>query len=140
MAVNALLIDDSASSRETLRNYLSSVGCEIAGEATDTVEALRLFRTLHPALVVLEIAVLRMGGLGALTLFRRMHKEAPGTPILIATTLASADARQSFLDEGALDYLVKPLDGAALEWMRRLLEHEFPDLKQRRAEHTEHHA
>ncbi len=59
-----------------------------------------------------------------------MHKEAPHRPILIVTMLASADARQKFLDEGALDYLIEPLDGAALGWMRGLLEHEFPELQQ----------
>jgi DNA-binding response OmpR family regulator len=139
MAVRALIIDDQVSSRGMLRSYLTSIGCEIAGEATDTLQALELFRRLRPELVLLEIAVLRKGGLGALTLFRHMRKEARWMPIVVVTTLASPDARQSFLDEGALDYLVKPLDGASLEWIRRRLENEFPELENRPQPHSEHH-
>lgn len=129
--VSVLIIDESAPARDALGGYLHSIGCRVVAESGSTAQALELFRATRPALVVLDIAVPRAGGLDALSLFRQMRKEAPRMPILVVTAAASREVRRIFIREGALDYLVKPLDGASLEWMRRRLENNFSELEAR---------
>lgn len=127
MAVRVLLIDESIFARDTLRQYLECSGCEIVAEAENTLQALDLFRTVQPAMVVLDAAVPQTGGIGALALFRIMRREIPMIPILVMSSLAFPEIRKSFMKEGALDYLSKPLNAVSFDHLRTLLREAFPE-------------
>jgi CheY-like chemotaxis protein len=64
MSVRVLIVDDSAMVRDGLRHHLQCIGCEVVAEAGDTLQALALFRTVSPSLVILDIAVPQTGGIG----------------------------------------------------------------------------
>jgi two-component system chemotaxis response regulator CheY len=126
MAVRVLLIDDSIFARDKLRQYLECTGCEVVAEAENTLQALDLFRTVQPAMVVLDTAVPQTGGIGALALFRMMRRESPVIPIVVMSALAVPEIRKSFLRDGALDYVSKPLDAASFEQLRMRICEVFP--------------
>jgi len=128
MSVRVLLVDDSLVVRDVLRNHLECLGCSVVAEAENTLQALDLFRTVKPDLVILDVAVAQTGGIGALALFRIMRSEIPDVAVLVISGLALTDLRRSFVKEGALDYLFKPLDGRTFEQVRKLLVERFPKL------------
>ncbi len=128
MAVRVLLLDDSLLVRDLLRNHLECLRCSVVAEAESTLQALDLFRTVKPDLVILDVAVSETGGIGALALLRIMRREIPDIPVLVISALAIPELRRSFLGEGALDYLFKPFNARTFERMRHLLLERFPVL------------
>lgn len=128
MLVRVLMVDDSVLVRDVLRHHLECIGCEIVAEAENTSQALDLFQTVGPALVTLDVAVARSGGIGALTLFRTMRERQPETPILIVSAIAFSEIRKTFMREGALDYIIKPFDGGSFEQVCTRLTAIFPQL------------
>jgi two-component system, chemotaxis family, chemotaxis protein CheY len=128
MPIRVLMIDDSVFVRDVLRHHLECIGCEVVAEAESTAQALDLYRTVKPSLVTLEITIPRTGGLGALALFRTMRAENPQLPILIVSAMAFPEIRESFLREGAIDYLVKPFDAESFVKVYCKLAEHFPEL------------
>jgi two-component system chemotaxis response regulator CheY len=128
MAVRVLIVDDSVFLRDVVRHHLECIGCEVVAEAENTLQALDLFRTVSPALVILDVAVQQTGGIGALALFRIMRSENPHIPILVVSTMAFPEVRKAFLKEGALDYVLKPLSSNSFEQVRKKLVQTFPEL------------
>jgi two-component system chemotaxis response regulator CheY len=126
MSVRVLIVDDSVLMRDVLRRHLECLGCSVVAEAEKTRQALDLFHTVKPELVTLDVAVAQTGGMGAMALFRIMRNELPKTPILVISSLAFPAVRKSFLKEGALDYLIKPL--RSFENLGRRLIELFPEL------------
>jgi response regulator of citrate/malate metabolism len=128
MSVRVLMIDDSVLVRDVLRHHLECIGCDVIAEAENTLQALALFRTVSPDLVTLDAAVPQTSGIGALALVRIMRSENPDVQILVTGTFAFPEVRKSFLREGSLDYLIKPLNATTFEYLRNRLEEAFPQL------------
>jgi two-component system invasion response regulator UvrY len=99
-----LIVDDHSVVREGLRRLLSVFVGSIALEASTAREALAVFRSDHPGLVILD---LNLPGAGGLDLLRRLLHEDPNVKVLIfsmhATSLYVAQALQT----GAKGYVSK---------------------------------
>src|SRR5665213_2442628 len=134
MSVRVLMVDDSVLVRDVLRHHLECIGCQVMAEAENTMQALDLFRTVSPALVTLDVAVPQAGGIGALALLRIMRSENPGIPILVVSASAYPEIRKAFLNEGALDYIVKPFNASSFEMVCNRLLGMFPELARVRAQ------
>jgi two-component system response regulator NreC len=63
MPIRLFLVDDHALVRQGLRALLEREGFQVAGEASDGQEALRLVPTVHPDLYILDISMPLMNGL-----------------------------------------------------------------------------
>ncbi len=129
MAVRALIVDDSLIVRDELRAYLECMGCEVVAEAENTLQALALFRTVSPSLVIVDVAAPQTGGIGALALLRIMHRLNPRIQVLMVGSGTLPEVRKSFLKDGAADYLLKPELISGFEQMRKRVEELFPELK-----------
>jgi two-component system chemotaxis response regulator CheY len=129
MSVRVLIVDDSVMVRDELRHHLECMGCVVVAEAANTVQALALFRTVSPSLVIVDIAAPQTGGIGALALLRILRRENPAVQVLMLGLLALPEVRKSFLREGAADFLIKPSLLNGFEYMRTRLEELFPELK-----------
>ena len=129
MPVRVLMVDDSLLVRDVLRHHLECLGCQVVAEAENTLQALDLFRTVAPTLVILDVSVAHTGGIGALDLFKIMRKEQPGIPILVVSASAYPELRESLLREGALDYVLKPFDASSLAQVCKSLIKTFPQLR-----------
>src|SRR5262245_10529430 len=113
----ALIAEDEPLLRDALRRQLASVWPELAivAEARNGREAVRLFDERHPDICFLDVHMPGLSGVDAAThIGRRAH--------LVFVTAYDHYAVQAFA-QGALDYLLKPVDEARLaETVSRLQE------------------
>ena len=125
MAVRVLVTDGSSGTRDTIRRHLECIGCEIVAEAETAAQALPLFRTVKPEVVILG-ADLRYGAQSnPLDLVCLIKREAPQSLVLIiARELSQLDV-QVFHQAGALACFITPFEFASL-W--RTLSMAYPEL------------
>ncbi len=103
--VHLLLVDDEASLREPLAEYLSSQGFSVAqAESAAAARSVLLHET--PQLVLLDIM---MPGEDGLSLCRHLI-EARNLPVILLTAKGEATDRIVGLEIGADDYVVKPFE------------------------------
>ena len=98
-----LVVEDDSRLAATLERVLAAEGHDVQ-LASDGLEALRVVREHPPDLVVLDIMLPGLDGIGVC---RRLRATAQ-FPILMLTALGGTDERVKGLDSGADDYLVKP--------------------------------
>src|SRR5262249_35192372 len=78
-----LIVDDDPRMRAYVRDLLrEESGVRVLGEAKDGEEAIALAHQLRPAIVLMDLAMPRMGGLDAL---RRTKRELPWTKVILVT-------------------------------------------------------
>lgn len=106
--MRTVLIDDERLAREELRRLLGAhPEVEIAGEAANVTEALRLLPELRPELVFLDIEMPGRSGFDLLAALPPPHPE------IVFVTAYDAFALRAF-EVNALDYLLKPVHPARL--------------------------
>src|SRR5690348_11894164 len=115
-ARNVLVVEDDADTREMLTTLLAGQGFHAVG-AEDGLEALHLLRTVRhgapdaPCLVLLDLAMPRLGGLE----FRRAQLSDPiVAAVPIAVMSGAVDAQERAEKLGAVATLGKPVDFDAL--------------------------
>lgn len=110
-----LLADDNADMRQYVRDLLSPY-CAVE-TVSDGLQALEAARRRPPDLIVSDIMMPRLDGLGLLAAIRA-DRELRGVPVVLLSARAGEEARIEGLDAGADDYLVKPF--SARELLARL--------------------
>ena len=109
--LRVLVVDDEQLAREELCFLLGQAGgVEIAGQASDGVQALRLCGEIQPDLLFLDV---QMPGLTGFEVARRLI-EAQLLPQLVFVTAFDQYAIEAF-NVNAVDYLLKPVDPDRLE-------------------------
>jgi len=118
---SVLIVEDSATSRIRLHDILESAGYVVTA-AADGVDALVALGERHVDLVVSDIEMPRMDGF-TLTERIRADRRLRAMPIVLVTTLDSAESRERGLAAGANAYIAKGgFDQAdLLETIRRLI-------------------
>jgi two-component system LytT family response regulator len=105
MSIRVLIVDDEPVARRGLRTLLQKdADVEIAGEAANGAEAVRMIRELHPDLVLLDVQMPEMSGFDVLA-----EVGVDAVPVLVFVTAWDDYALRAF-DVQALDYLLKPFD------------------------------
>jgi len=102
-SAKVLIVDDAQQVRRVLRTALSAEGYTIF-EAGTGEEALNLFRTSPPDVILLDVNMPGMTGLETCHEIRR-HSDVP---ILMLTVRNAERDKVMALDAGADDYVVKP--------------------------------
>ncbi|MGI4878604.1 MAG: LytR/AlgR family response regulator transcription factor [Janthinobacterium lividum] len=123
-ALRTLIADDEPVARNRLRLLCEEIGgVAIAGMAVDGLDALRQIEALSPEVVLLDIAMPDLDGMGV----ARALACAPTPPAIIFCTAYDRHALAAF-DVSAVDYLLKPISRErlvhAIEKARRY--HGFP--------------
>ena len=116
MTIRALIVDDEELARLVVREHLGlHADLEIAGEAANGFEAVKLAAELKPDLVFLDVQMPKLDGFEVLALLE-------GRPSVIFVTAFDQHALRAF-DAHAVDYLLKPFSkerfDAALDKARR---------------------
>jgi DNA-binding NarL/FixJ family response regulator len=100
-----LVVDDHAVVREGLRAFLElQEGIEVAGEAGDGEEALEAAERLRPDVVLMDLVMPRLDGLGAM---RTLRERVPGARVIVLTSFLDDDKLLPALRAGAAGYLLK---------------------------------
>lgn len=113
-----LIVDDSIDVLQTLGDILG-----VAGYTVRTApSAERALQILENVAVDLVITDLRMGGMGGMSLIRRLRESWPGIPVVALSGFADAATVAQAFREGAVDFLIKPFTaGEVLEAVSRAL-------------------
>jgi DNA-binding response OmpR family regulator len=105
-----LVADDDDDIRLLVALRLRRSGFDVV-EAADGLEALKSVVANEPDLVVLDVS---MPGLDGGAVLRILNARERSPRVLFLSARASVDDRIAGLELGAVDYLVKPFDGAEL--------------------------
>jgi two-component system chemotaxis response regulator CheB len=108
--IKVLIIDDSASVRETLVSLLEEdPEIEVVGTASDPYVAAKRMQTVVPDVITLDLEMPRMDGL---TFLAKLMEQHP-IPVVICSSLAShgADVAMQAMEIGAVDVIAKPKVG-----------------------------
>jgi two-component system, NarL family, response regulator LiaR len=103
--IRVLLVDDHAVVREGLRAFLElQDGIEVAGEAADGAEAVAAAERLRPDVVLMDLVMPRLDGLGAM---RALRERVPGARVIVLTSFLDDDRLLPAVRAGAAGYLLK---------------------------------
>ena len=103
--IRVLVVDDHTIVRDGICALLALAGdIEVVGEAANGSEALKMVKELRPDVVVMDIAMPIMDGMEAT---RRVHKEFPGTSVLVLTQYDDKEYVFPIIEAGASGFISK---------------------------------
>ena len=118
-----LVVDDEAEVRNAVRRGLELMGYSIE-TASDGIEGIAKVESWRPDVVLLDLAMPRMGGLRALEVVRAWST----LPIIVLSVMGEEVDKVRALDAGADDYLTKPFGVQELDARIRVaLRHVKPE-------------
>lgn len=100
-----LIADDAMFMRATIKKALTGGGHEVVGEGENGRMAVTLYGNTNPDLVLLDITMPELDGIGALG---EIMKTNPSAKVVMCTALGQQDKVKEALALGARDYIVKP--------------------------------
>ena len=106
MKTRVLVVDDEESSRSGLVLMLTTIGYEVES-AADGEEAIERARAFRPAVVIADLVMPGVDGLGVL---KAVRSELPHTVVILLTGHASIESAVAAMRDGAYDYLTKPVE------------------------------
>lgn len=118
-AAKVLIVDDALFLRMLLRDILLKLGCDVAGEASDGQEALDLYPQIQPDAVFVDLFMPNIDGISTL---REILKKDPNARVIACSSNNKEEFVREAMLNGAMDYLIKPLDEAKVgATLRRVL-------------------
>jgi len=107
--IKILVIDDDSATTELLESILSSHEFEIF-TANYGPEGIKLAKEVDPDLVIVDLVVPGMNG------YQITHnlRDFSNVPILVLSVIDKPEDIAQVLDEGADDYMIKPVHGNLL--------------------------
>ena len=106
VAERVLIVEDDAAARVGLEQLVKSWGFT-ADSAGDGEEALEKVTSFRPAIVISDLVMPRMDGLG---LLRALQQQGADVTTLLLTAQGTVETAVEAMKEGAYDYLTKPVD------------------------------
>ncbi len=107
-----LIADDDPTQRAIVAATLEAESFATV-EADDGLMALEQARRLHPALLLLDMEMPKMGGFEVLAALRE-RLSGRGVPVIVVTSRGDAETESRCIELGAEDYIVKPIRPATL--------------------------
>lgn len=108
--IRIVIVDDNAEFLQILSAYLSCIdGFKVVGTAANGLEAIDVIRISKPDVVLLDIAMPYLDGLGVLERLRRLRAKN-SMQIIMLTAFWNYETTQIALALGAGYYMVKPFD------------------------------
>jgi len=103
--IRVLVADDHAVVREGLRTFLSlQEGIEVVGEAGDGEAAVREAEIRRPDVILMDLVMPRLDGVGAM---RELRRRMPECRVIVLTSYAQDDRLLPAIQAGAAGYLLK---------------------------------
>jgi DNA-binding NtrC family response regulator len=106
MTEKILVVDDELNMRLVLKALLNKEGYDVA-TASDGVEALKVLKSGGVEVVVTDLKMPKLDGVG---LLERVIRDYPSTPVIIITAHGTIATAVDTLKKGAFDYITKPFE------------------------------
>ncbi|KXL54546.1 chemotaxis protein CheY [Anaerotignum neopropionicum] len=100
-----LLVDDASFMRMMIKDALTKNGYSDIYEAADGVEAVTKFTEIKPDLVIMDITMPNMDGLGALKAIKQIDANAN---VVMCSAMGQEAMVIEAIKSGAKDFIVKP--------------------------------
>ncbi|MGE0269310.1 MAG: HD domain-containing phosphohydrolase [Candidatus Omnitrophota bacterium] len=104
-----LIIDDDEISIRLLEEIFEKAGYKNVHSSTDSTQAVSLFESIQPDLLVLDLWMPSVTGFEVMEQLRQMHADT-FLPIIVLSHDSDHQARFKALESGAKDFLNKPYD------------------------------
>jgi two-component system chemotaxis response regulator CheY len=122
MKARVLIADDASFMRQMIREIIEPEGYEVVGEATNGMEAVKLYLELQPDLVTMDIVMPKRSGIEAV---RSILAEDPQAQVVMCSALGQETLVMEALQAGAKNFIVKPFKpDAVLSTLDRFIEKE----------------
>jgi DNA-binding NtrC family response regulator len=105
-AERVLIVEDDTAARVGLEQLIRSWGF-VAESAADGEDALDKITSFRPAIVISDLVMPRLDGLG---LLRALQSQGADVTTLLLTAQGTVETAVEAMKEGAYDYLTKPVD------------------------------
>ena len=103
--IAVLLVDDHAVVREGLRTFLElQDGIDVVGEAADGEAAVREAERVRPDVILMDLVMPRLDGVGAM---RELRRRVPESRVIVLTSFADDERLLGAIRAGAAGYLLK---------------------------------
>src|SRR5436190_4363958 len=113
VAERVLIVEDDTAARVGLEQLVKSWGF-VADSATDGEDALEKVTSFRPAIVISDLVMPRLDGLG---LLRALQAQGADVTTLLLTAQGTVETAVEAMKEGAYDFLTKPVDIQRLKIM-----------------------
>ncbi len=130
-----LVVDDEPANVALIESILDRNGFTRVRSVTDPREFRHVFLEQQPDIVLLDLHMPHVDGIGLLSVIKELRQEGEFLPALILSADVTPKARHDALGAGATDFLTKPLDTTEVG-LRVLNYLEARRLHLRLAEHT----
>ena len=100
-----MVVDDAAFMRMMLKDILTKGGHEVIGEAENGLKAVDRYKELSPELVLMDITMPEMDGIGAV---RQIRAIDPNAKIIMCSAMGQQAMVLESIQAGARDFIVKP--------------------------------
>jgi len=107
---NIMIIDDSYTNRVLLKAVLDDLEIDVI-EVHSGMKALRLLKDYTPHMILLDMCMPQMNGLDFLQELKKLDKKIP---VIVISVLDDQTYINQALQNGANEYLLKPLDSNKL--------------------------
>ena len=104
MGARILIVDDHPLTREALSSLLGAHGFDVCGCASDGAQAILEAARLRPDVVLLDLSMPGLDGLGALP---RLREAAPDSEVVVLTASGTEENLLAAIRAGAAGYLLK---------------------------------
>ena len=105
MAKRVLVVDDAIFMRMMVKDILEKNGFEVAGEASNGIEAVKAYQELKPDITTMDITMPEMNGIDATRLIRKID---PNARIVMCSAMGQQAMVMEAIQAGAKDFVVKP--------------------------------
>ncbi|WP_341876394.1 response regulator [Defluviitalea saccharophila] len=102
-----LIVDDTLFIRGSLKLILERNGFEVVGEAEDGYDAVKMYKTLKPDIVTMDITMPGMDGIESLRRIKEFDKSAN---VVMITALGQESLVKESVLLGAKGFIIKPFD------------------------------
>src|SRR6266516_1360019 len=137
---STLVVDDDQSVRSYLSDFLSSCGYSVECAESGDQAVARLSAGVAPSLVILDIVMQGMNGIGVLENLKKINSSIP---VIILSAVGQTKTVVDAMKMGAADFLVKPIEEQELELAienvaeKQKLREEVKTLKRRLDQYSE---
>ncbi len=114
-----LVVDDAGFMRMMIKNYLTKAGYSTIIEGEDGEKAVSLYKSELPDLVIMDITMPNLDGIGAL---RAIKEVDPNAKVVMCSAMGQEAMVMEAIKLGAKDFIVKPFkQERILETVSKLL-------------------
>jgi AmiR/NasT family two-component response regulator len=131
--IRALIAEDDALVASVIAAELDKIGVQVAGQASDGLQAVEMAGSLKPDVVLMDIEMPEMNGLEAA---RRIQSLCP-TPVVVLTVYEEQEMADQAAEAGVGAYLLKPPKAHELERAITIARARFADLIEMRRLNTQ---